>query len=385
MRFGDTLARYTALRWVVMLGVALVLACHPQSHTDYPRLPAVAPDAAFNRLFAAQAKGWTGADGTISIRIPDGRTLWLFGDSFLGRVNPDGTRPGDSPFIRNSALVQSDGLLTPLYGRRQGAPAALFQPAVQDEWYWPGDGTPEGHRLLVFLHRYRQARPGLWGWQWTATEIAIIDLPDLGLNEIRPLPVANGIRYGVALMEHKGQVYIFGVTAGTGSKRLHVARGRRGSLLSTAWTFYDGRQWSAKPDRSASILTGVGSQFSMVPFREGFALITMDGRTPFSGRLVAYTALRPEGPFHGPVVLYEAPEASDAVAAYNPFVHPQFSQAGRMLVSYNVNHLHDPEMLYRDAHIYRPRFIRVNLERLLPSIPGVKHEFGGSWGWGTGR
>ncbi|MDJ0883849.1 MAG: hypothetical protein QNJ48_06795, partial [Desulfobacterales bacterium] len=71
MRFGDTLARYAALRWVVMLGVALVLACHPQSHTDYPRLPAVAPDAAFNRLFTAQAKGWTGADGTISIRIPD--------------------------------------------------------------------------------------------------------------------------------------------------------------------------------------------------------------------------------------------------------------------------------------------------------------------------
>ncbi len=380
MRLGDAPARYAALRWVVILGVALFLACHPQPPADQTVPPAVVPDAAFNRLFAARGNGWTGADGTLSIRIPDGRTLWLFGDTFLGRINPDGTRPEDSPFIRNSALVQTDGLLTPLYGQRHGEPVALFRPAARGEWYWPGDGTLEDRRLLIFLHRFRQDRPGLWGWQWTGTEIAIVGLPDLDLAGIRPLPVANGVRYGAALLEHRGQVFIFGVTAGSGPKGLHVARGRQGSLLSTAWAFYDGRQWSPEPDRSASILTGVGSQFSMVPFRQGFALITMDGRTPFSGRLVAYTAPRPEGPFQGPVLIYEAPEASDAVTAYNPFVHPQFSHRGRILISYNVNHLHDPDMLYRDAGIYRPRFIRVNLERLLPPIPGVKHEFGGSWG-----
>ena len=83
--------------------------------------------------------------------------------------------------------------------------------------------------------------------------------------------------------------------------------------------------------------------------------------------------------------IFKAPEASDEVAAYNPFVHPQFTRQGRILVSYNVNHLHDPAMLYRDAHIYRPRFIRVDLARFLPAADEVEHEFGGSWGWGTGR
>jgi hypothetical protein len=31
--------------------------------------------------------------------------------------------------------------------------------------------------------------------------------------------------------------------------------------------------------------------------------------------------------------------------AYNPFVHPQFTANGRLLVSYNLNHVSDPKAL----------------------------------------
>jgi hypothetical protein len=49
------------------------------------------------------------------------------------------------------------------------------------------------------------------------------------------------------------------------------------------------------------------------------------------------------------------------VAAYNPSVHPQFTVAGRLLVSYNLNHVSNPDALYLDATIYRPRFLRVEV------------------------
>jgi hypothetical protein len=80
-------------------------------------------------------------------------------------------------------------------------------------------------------------------------------------------------------------------------------------------------------------LSGVSSQFSLIPHRSSYALITMDGRTPFSGRLVVYAAPQPEGPFQGPLSLYQAPEADGERAAYNPFVHPQFTRRGQLLVS----------------------------------------------------
>lgn len=37
---------------------------------------------------------WTGGDGTHSVRLPDGRLLWLFSDTYLGAVNRPRTRQG---------------------------------------------------------------------------------------------------------------------------------------------------------------------------------------------------------------------------------------------------------------------------------------------------
>ncbi|MDH6624519.1 hypothetical protein M2271_002323 [Streptomyces sp. LBL] len=59
---------------------------------------------------AARADDWTGGDGTHSVRLPDGRVLWLFSDTYLGQVhgppNPVGEsfawRDGSAPLVRNS-------------------------------------------------------------------------------------------------------------------------------------------------------------------------------------------------------------------------------------------------------------------------------------------
>lgn len=380
-----SVARPLLVGWLALLVLAPLWACHPSAHAPGGAVSsAVAPDAAFDRLFAEPGHGWTGGDGTVSLQLPDGRTLWMFGDSFLGVVEPDGSRSADTPFIRNCLLIQADGRLTPRYGQRDGAPAAFFRPKRADEWYWPGDGTVQGQHLFVFLHRFRRTHPGLWGWQWTGTDLARLGLPDLGLETITPLPSNHGIRWGAALLEHQAQIYIYGVVEKAGQRHLHVARTPAGPFTG-AWSYFDGPSWSATARHSVGILTGVSSQFSVVAFRNRFVLVTMDERQPFSGHLVAYTAARPEGPFQGPTTLYDAPEADDRVAAYNPFVHPQFTQQGRVLISYNVNHLHDAQIHYRDARLYRPRFIRLDLAAHLRPRQQTTHEFGGSWGWRRSR
>ncbi len=383
MNAAASVARPFPAGWVVLLVLTLVLACHPSQRAPEGAVSSVVtPDAAFEGLFTDQGHGWTGGDGAVSLLLPDGRTLWMFGDSFLGMVAADGRRSADTPFIRNCLLIQADGRLTPRYGQRDGVPAAFFRPEDPDEWYWPGDGTVQGQHLFVFLHRFRQTHPGLWGWQWTGTDLARLGLPDLGLETITPLPTTHGIRWGAALLEHQGQIYIYGVVDKAGQRYLHVARTPAGPFAGV-WSYFDGRSWSAGP--SGGILTGVSSQFSVVVFRKSFVLVTMDERHPFSGRLVAYTATRPEGPFLGPTTIYQAPEANERVAAYNPFVHPQFTQQGRVLISYSVNHLHDAQIHYRDARLFRPRFIRADLAFFGRSRQETTHEFGGSWGWRRSR
>src|SRR6188472_3899097 len=50
-------------------------------------------DTAFTEYFR-RSSGWTGGDATISIPLPDGRTIWLFGDSYINNYNAaDNTLP----------------------------------------------------------------------------------------------------------------------------------------------------------------------------------------------------------------------------------------------------------------------------------------------------
>ena len=183
---------------------------------------------------------------------------------------------------------------------------------------------------------------------------------------LRVIAVAHdhGVAYGAALSEKGAWVYIFGTEQRGAVKHLHVARAPR-SGLEGPWRYWTGRHWSDNPRASRSILDGVSSQFGVVNLRQGLGLVTMDDRQPFSDRMVAYWAEIPTGPWQGPVEIYRAPEASSAVVAYNPFIHPQFSpHRNGDLISYNINHVHDPVTLYDDAGLYRPRFIRVDLNRL---------------------
>jgi hypothetical protein len=85
--------------------------------------PQARPAAALNAMWAAYGDSnrrlddWTGADNTASVALPDGRTAWIFADTFLDRVNPDHSRTNED-FIQNSIVLQrGDRLVDTLHGR----------------------------------------------------------------------------------------------------------------------------------------------------------------------------------------------------------------------------------------------------------------------------
>ncbi|MGD9332917.1 MAG: DUF5005 domain-containing protein [Desulfobacterales bacterium] len=321
------------------------------------------PDADFNRLFTRAGDGWTGGDGTLSVKLPDGRTLWLFGDTFLGQVRPDGSRPAQSPLIRNCLVVQKGQKLTTHHGGSIRDPEAFLVSEGSQSWYWPGDGTVQGNRLQIFFHCFRQVSEGMWGWAWKDTVIASLRLPDLVLERVIRADHHNGVAYGAALHEEGRWIYIFGTEQRGVVKHMHLARAPQADL-NTAWGYWTGQNWSPDPQASRAVLAGVSSQFGVVGLGKGLGLVTMDDRQPFSNRLVVYLAESPMGPWRGPIEIYRAPEAGAGISAYNPFVHPQFKSPDGILISYNINHVHDPDVIYEDASLYRPRFIRVDLDRL---------------------
>src|SRR5258708_28997711 len=45
-------------------------------------------DSTFDAYTTQNGTGWTGADGTYSLPLPDGTNLWMWSDSYIGTVDP---------------------------------------------------------------------------------------------------------------------------------------------------------------------------------------------------------------------------------------------------------------------------------------------------------
>jgi hypothetical protein len=330
---------------------------------------AVAPDPYFNTLFTRYGGGWTGGDGTYSVRLPDGRTVWIFGDSFVGKVAADRSRPKPSHLVNNCfVLQQADDLIT-LHGGTAGNPRALVGPPDDEAgFYWPGDGTVTGNLLSVFFNRFRRTGEGPWQWRWLGTEIVVFRLPDIQRVFTLGVDATNGVMYGSAIFEDGSNIYVYGTEDLQRTKYLHLARvPARG--LKQAWQYFTGTGWSAEAGKSSRLLAGVANQFSVLEVDRRYLLLTTDNRRPFAPSIVTFVAASPTGPWTPGVRLYTPPEARGEVVAYNALAHPQFSENGRLLVSYNLNHAEDVAALYRNADLYRPRFIRVQLNQLVRCLP----------------
>ena len=330
----------------------------------------VTPDTAFQAMFESYGNDntllddWTGADGALSVVLPDGRVVWDFSDTFLGFVNSDGSRPPGQPFINNSMIVQDSGaLVQTLHGGTAQSPTSLIIPVDQNSWYWVGDMTVEGDRLRVFVMEFIRTGHGIFDFQWVGNAIASFVLPDLTLENVVPTHGENSVMYGAALLEEGGYTYIYGSEDVSGTEKyLHIARATSGNVLG-AWEFYTGTGWSSDPASSARLRKGVGNGFGVTKVGNRFLLLTMDSLVPFSAELVMYSSTNPEGPFANRMHVYWTPESRNGLFTYDAHVHPEFTDTeGRLLLSYDVNTFHAHDLL-ANVDSYRPRFIRVKIGR----------------------
>jgi hypothetical protein len=316
----------------------------------------------------------TGMDGTYSVELPDGRTVWIFGDSFLGTVNPDSTRDRRSPvFIRNSFAIQDGDSLRTLYQEIDGWESSLVIPpdatkgttfSEDSLWYWPGDGFVENSKLKVFMSAFYQAHEGNWGFRWVRTDLAIFSLPEIKFEKIVKIPFAKSskIHFGHAVAdEDNNHTYIYGLGE---DKYPYVARAPKGAVTDQ-WEFFTGKGWSTNVADIEPMIKRKGSeQFSVFLLNGKYIYLTQIGGFA-DNSIVSYTSNTPYGEWKNRQVLYKAhvPGNDKDLFAYNAVAHPQFLNKNGLLVSYNVNSF-KLEDLFQDATIYRPRFIRVPIKMI---------------------
>ncbi|MFL5885714.1 MAG: DUF5005 domain-containing protein [Thermoleophilaceae bacterium] len=334
-------------------------ASGPETTSGAPCGPAPTPipqsDDGLSSLWTVCGPGWTGGDGAYSTRLPDGREVWAFGDTFLGRVNADGSRPADAPMVHNSLVVQDGTRLTTLHGGTSAQPSSLVSPADPASWYWSGTPVVEGSKLYWFLSRRRATGGGSWDFSYQDSAVATFSLPDLRLESVTTVPGGASVLWGAAVLDDGAYTYVYGTENSGGHRYAHVARAPRGQLAS-AWEYFTGSGWSSDPAASARAVDGVSDAYSVVARGGRWYLVSQD---PGFGNVIrAYPATSPAGPWGSPVSLYTTSDPGPTRYTYSAIAHPELSDASSLVVSYDVNTL-DHGTLYADVWSYRPRFVRV--------------------------
>jgi hypothetical protein len=358
--------------------------------------PTTAPDweSAFVR-----SDGWTGADGAATIPLPGGRTLWLFGDTWIGQVR-DGRHIEGSTMVNNTIAVcaaipdrpEPDDIRF-LWGTCEGKPAGWVVPTQESEWFWPAGGgliapdTAGNPRLLLFMARLaRLDRSGsVWNFDGRGSSLVIVHNPADEPERWRPSQRALNsykhgdppITWGVAALRDSSEageptLLIYGIDSTSGlNKKVLLARAPATRIEDfTTWTFRTASGWSSSPSAAAPIVENVSSELSVCRHPRGNGWVMIHSEPPLGSGIMARTAPAPEGPWSAPIKLYTCPEpaADTRMMAYSAKAHPELSGPGEVLVSYSVNSTDFWDVAaYADK--YRPRFVRIPLGLLGRSSP----------------
>jgi Domain of unknown function (DUF5005)/Domain of unknown function (DUF4185) len=311
----------------------------------------VCRDSTYINLFT-RTKGWTGGDATYSVDLKNGKTLWMFGDSFIDQVSEDRSRP-TFRLINNSLVLQDGSTMKTFHGGTTINPQAFAKPPEDGEWYWPGDGTVANGKLYLFMHGFGTGGGGAWDFFRTSIDLLTLDPETLVIEDQKRLFVDPTISWGAAVMEDDDFTYVYGVESDDTGKRLFVAR--TNAILTAAWEYYSGTEWSPDPATANPVFEGVSEQFSI--FKDGDTYYFLTQNNFFGKEIYLYTASAPEGPFDDKRTAYCTPETGDDIFTYNAFAHPHVYQDS-LLVSYNVNSFDYTDIL-KSADNYRPYFVRI--------------------------
>jgi hypothetical protein len=355
---------------------------------------------------AGQA-GWTGGDSTFSVPLANGDSAFFFSDSYIGEspavmgdgrvsVRSDGARvtqincyppfcsPPQSSFsARNSIVVLSRDRkrLTTYVGQKgdRGISSSFFAEPASGLNYWMGDqlALPDG-KLLVFLHKF-DAKLAFHG-----VSLALVDQKTFRIEKLKDIGLpSNEIHWGSSVLKQGRHLYIYGKGSVQGYKLPFVARVQAtisfDKILDTSsWSVWDGKGWVKDLTKSAPIVAAndsISDEFTIRKFeikgRPTFVMVGIDTTVPFVEwkDITIYSSCVPEGPFVGKQKVYSMPESgataiesakgpvklSGALVVYNPHIHSQFSNRGRILISYNTNRSDPRDSIFIDG--YRPRFI----------------------------
>jgi hypothetical protein len=369
----------SVLRILCVLALTITSACAPRPGIDVDVL------SGYETLFQRE-EGWTGADGVYSVALSDENILWLFGDTFIGKIKNG--RHENAAIINNSIGIQH-GKKPPVarvefhYGRTpDGKPAAFILPDKPPGWLWIYDGVRTAQGLFLFMVQVdRTAENSVFGFKVIGNWLGRVTNPDDAPRswKIRQHHIpwskfsAEGDTiFGSALLRVEDYFYVYGTREvlddGVRRKYMILARVAQSEIADfNQWQFFAQGRWISDYSQTSLLCPDIANEYS-VSYQPALGkYISVYSQNSMSKNIVARTAPEPYGPWSGPIVLYRCPEEGwhDSIFCYAAKAHPEIASAPHELIVTYVANSMDFDRIESDTRLYRPRFLLI---RFQPSV-----------------
>jgi hypothetical protein len=324
---------------------------------------------------------WWGADAAYSIPLPDGRSVWIFGDTLYGdRRVVEGNEPR---MVRNSIGISTcndRGWKVDYVIRKgdKGQPLDFFQAQHKDTWYWALDGFVYKNDLWVTLLCMRNAAKttsAALGFETCGADLAKLsgleNDPQRWSVKYFPL-VPDGVHaYPSATTVVEGEfAYIFALLEADSRPMLLTRIPLNGLDAPAEHLQYLSKNGTWKPGLTPAdamhVMKRGNSEMTVryhTRLKKWFAILNYPKL--LSDSIVARTAPQLAGPWSEGKIIYRIPEMQKSEAGYDKDTlcyagkeHPEFRQPGSLLITYACNTM-TVQKLTSNLEIYFPKVVRV--------------------------
>ncbi|MGB6744987.1 MAG: DUF4185 domain-containing protein, partial [Terracidiphilus sp.] len=333
-----------------------------------------------------QPLGWLGADAAYSIPLPDGRDVWIFGDTLYGQQRV--VHGNDPQMVRNSigiSTCDADGRWNLTYAIRkdaEGHPHDFFQARLPNTWYWAMDGFVAGRDLWVTLLCLRSTPGGTlqgMGFETCGADLARISAPGADpqqwkIDYFSLVPDGTHAYPSATAVVDDKNAYLFALQE-SGTRPLVVTRipikGLRDPAKHLEYLAADGAWESGfNPQNALEVMKRGSTELSIRYHPELHRwLAVMFSPDAFSSKILLRTAPSLTGPWTDGQVIYQAPEMQPANPGYDKDTfcyaakeHPEFER-GDLVFTYVCNTFAVPK-LASNASIYYPQVVRMPMPQL---------------------
>ncbi len=349
-------------------------------------------------------QGWLGGDGAYSVPVAKNRSLWLFGDTFVGPSTAKSRRQATG-FIHNSIAFSScprpHRCRFRYYWRGMGTPnpKPVFSTGTTD-WFWPLDGfVYRGTLYVALMQMHSLGAGGPFGFTYRGVQLASVRNytapPQRWLVTYQKLNTGSAAIPGVSIVAREGPhgnpdpanphgasyAYFFTlVGSGTPAMHLGLLRIPLNELPHAArpgnadWEYLKSNStWAPWPQADTALPAD-----SAIVIKPGAPEMTVRYHSsthqwiavyPVGLAKAAYDALSTSltGPWGRPEKLYEYPEMQPSNPNFTPNVfcyaakeHIEFETPGHLLFTYVCNSTHQKEIV-KNMELYHPVVVTLPL------------------------